>query len=633
MLFAHLLRPIPFRSRRATPRGSPDCSRPWLEALEERYLLTISEFPTPTSLSVPAFLTPGPDGNVWFTELNANKIAQVTPDGVLTEFPIRAANFGPLGITTGPDGNLWFTEFIANKIGRILPDGTQLTEFPIPTPVSGPTQIIAGPDGNLWFIEANAYQIAKLDPVTGRVIEFPAFSSQNATVDHNASLTFGPDGNVWFAEHSVNRIGRLTPDGSQVLELPLPTPGSGPVGITAAADGMLWFTEYDANQIARMDPYTFSIEEFPIPTPNSGPVELTSGLDGNLWFTEYKANKLGRITPAGSVADYTIPTGNSAPLSITSGPDANLWFTESNSHKIGRYFLPLPATHFVVDAVSRCTAGSPFAVGLTALDAAHRIVRDYAGTVHFTSSDPYPGMLPGEYTFTAEDHGVHTFSEVILYSGGLQTLTAQDTVNSSLSGLVAISVQSLPADHFVIEAPSTAVAGSSFAITITALDPYGNVDTNYQGTVTFTSSDTDAGVLLPADYTFQATDFGTHTFPGSITLVTPGEESLTATGTASGASGSATVTVSSPAVPPREGPSVPRTPTMTTMKTLTPDRQSADQVALRERFFRLLTEEEFARTLPLRSRQHALEPWLLTVLAVQGLDAWPDLHSHDRQPV
>jgi hypothetical protein len=39
--------------------------------------------------------------------------------GTITEFPLPPAEIGPLGITAGPDGNLWFTAFDGNKIGRL----------------------------------------------------------------------------------------------------------------------------------------------------------------------------------------------------------------------------------------------------------------------------------------------------------------------------------------------------------------------------------------------------------------------------------------------------------------------------------------------------------------------------------
>ena len=67
--------------------------------------------------------------------------------------------------------------------------------------------------------------------------------------------------------------------------------------------------------------------------------------------------------------------------------------------------------------------------------------------------------------------------------------------------------------------------GTSNPITINAVDPYGNLATNYTGTVHFTSSDTAA--VLPADYTFVANDHGIHTF--NYTLKTAGAQTITAT--------------------------------------------------------------------------------------------------------
>jgi hypothetical protein len=81
---------------------------------------------------------------------------------------------------------------------------------------------------------------------------------------------------------------------------------------------------------------------------------------------------------------------------------------------------------------------------------------------------------------------------------------------------------------------------------VTALDAYGNIDSNYQGTVTFTTTDADSGVLLPADYTFTTGvggDNGVHTFSGGVTLITVGDQTLTVRDTVSGITRGATVTV------------------------------------------------------------------------------------------
>jgi hypothetical protein len=75
--------------------------------------------------------------------------------------------------------------------------------------------------------------------------------------------------------------------------------------------------------------------------------------------------------------------------------------------------------------------------------------------------------------------------------------------------------------------PTSVVAGTAQAVTITALNPAGGIDTTYRGTVHFTSSDSQS--VLPANYTFTAADAGAHTF--AITLKTAGTQWVAATDT------------------------------------------------------------------------------------------------------
>ena len=48
--------------------------------------------------------------------------------------------------------------------------------------------------------------------------------------------------------------------------------------------------------------------------------------------------------------------------------------------------------------------------------------------------------LPGNYTYKASDNGVHTFTGLKLKTRGLQTITVTDTVTSSISGTLNITV-------------------------------------------------------------------------------------------------------------------------------------------------------------------------------------------------
>ena len=88
-----------------------------------------------TASSNPTDITAGPDGNLWFTEFNAGRVAKITTAGVVTEFSAGiTAGANPYDITAGPDGNLWFTEWVFNKIGKITTAGT-ITLYTLPTSV------------------------------------------------------------------------------------------------------------------------------------------------------------------------------------------------------------------------------------------------------------------------------------------------------------------------------------------------------------------------------------------------------------------------------------------------------------------------------------------------------------------
>lgn len=105
-----------------------------------------------------------------------------------------------------------------------------------------------------------------------------------------------------------------------------------------------------------------------------------------------------------------------------------------------------------------------------------------------------------------------------------------------------------PTAKFSIGSGSSVVAGfavSSF--TVNAVDAAGALTADYRGTVHFTSSDPLAS--LPPDYTFTATDNGTHVFAGASGLVilkTPGSQTVTITDVANSAiTGTRTVNVTS----------------------------------------------------------------------------------------
>src|SRR5260370_19901113 len=119
--------------------------------------VTFTEYPIPTSNSLPLGITAGHDGNLWFTEYDTNQIGRITTAGLITKFPLPTSfgptsRFEPFGITAGPDGNLWFTEVNRSPIGRITPSGS-ITEYPLPSRGTYPNGITAGTERKLSVAE------------------------------------------------------------------------------------------------------------------------------------------------------------------------------------------------------------------------------------------------------------------------------------------------------------------------------------------------------------------------------------------------------------------------------------------------------------------------------------------------
>jgi FG-GAP-like repeat/RTX calcium-binding nonapeptide repeat (4 copies) len=170
------------------------------------------------------------------------------------------------------------------------------------------------------------------------------------------------------------------------------------------------------------------------------------------------------------------------------------------------------------------TAGVARSVTVSAFDLSGNPDPAYTGTVHFTSSD-YQAVLPADYSFTAADHGVHTFS-VTLDTAGTQSLSVADYKAFAFAS-ADVTVSPAAASAFGIGGPYQPSSGATAFMAVVVVDPYGNLATDYTGTAHFSSSD--AAATLPADYTFTAADGGQHNFP--VILRTAGPQTLTATDT------------------------------------------------------------------------------------------------------
>ena len=107
----------------------------------------------------PNDVTPGSDGNVWFTVTGQPKLGRITPAGTITPFPLPAGTV-PANLLLGADGNVWATATRADRIVRVTPAG-EVAEFAL-APNSGPNGIANGPGGVIGFAETTSKRLGQL---------------------------------------------------------------------------------------------------------------------------------------------------------------------------------------------------------------------------------------------------------------------------------------------------------------------------------------------------------------------------------------------------------------------------------------------------------------------------------------
>jgi len=248
----------------------------------------------------------------------------------IREWDVPTPRARPHDPAASPDGALWFTEQEANKLGRLDPATGTIRDFPLKTPHSGPHGLVADADGNIWYTGNYAALIGKLDPRTGNVTEF-ALPAESARDPH--SLAFDAKGMLWFTVQGGNSVGRLDPRTGKVEVKAVPTPHALPYGIVVNNHGVPIFCEFGANHLGEIDPKSLAITERKLPE-GARPRRLAVAADDRVYYSDFARGYLARFDPAtGEVKEWASPGGPaSQPYGIAITRDGMVWYSEAGVH-------------------------------------------------------------------------------------------------------------------------------------------------------------------------------------------------------------------------------------------------------------------------------------------------------------
>ncbi|MFP6637767.1 MAG: Lyase-like protein [Nitrospinaceae bacterium] len=316
---------------------------------------TIYEYLTPSAASSPAGLDFDSKGNLWFAEINGNKIGKLVPvevksgtsDGIV-EYELPHPNSKPQYLMVSRDDTVWFSEMAGNRIGRLDPVTGKIQEYDIPTPDSEPHQLFESEDGMIWFTEFEANKIGRLDPKTGAIKEFPVHEGHPHDLVVDDEYVWFTQGGKFWARTFANNIGYLELETGKVGSIVIPPKKSVPHGMFLASDGTIWFTQFFANKISRLDfseGFPPTVVDYQVPGKRTGAHDLVVDYNKRwVWFVANHIDSIGKLDlnkaePGTSkgVKLFPVPTKGAHPSNLVLDKQGNVWFTEMGVYFRGRY--------------------------------------------------------------------------------------------------------------------------------------------------------------------------------------------------------------------------------------------------------------------------------------------------------
>ncbi len=208
--------------------------------------------------SAPNDLAIDAQGNVWFTELNADSIGQLNPrTGVIQQHQLgdkkTAQTLDPYGIAIDPQGRVWVTEASNDHILCFDPKTGKLRTFTLVGASQPLMEIASDSHGIIWATSFGNGLLASLNPLTGTFTSYYApYTGNQAGGLYGLSIT--KTGEIWVTLTAENMIARLDVAAKRFIFYPIPTLASLPLGLVVSSNHTLWFTEAGSNKVGMLKP-------------------------------------------------------------------------------------------------------------------------------------------------------------------------------------------------------------------------------------------------------------------------------------------------------------------------------------------------------------------------------------------
>lgn len=227
-------------------------------------------------------------GYIWFTAPGRNQIGRFNPlNGQTDEFVVPTLQSYPANLALAADGSLWFTEMQADKIAHLVVTTTTnyaIHEYYTTTLSGGRPYGLAVTNQSAWVAETAHNRVIKFTPPNSWIF----ISGLGISLDEPYELT-AKNEDVWGTERHGNRV---TQFGVGTLPVANPyslTPAhSVPTALTLDTQNHIWFTQSGAGQIGELIP-TSSTTYYPLPLPGLTPTSIAVDNGTGIWVLAYRA--------------------------------------------------------------------------------------------------------------------------------------------------------------------------------------------------------------------------------------------------------------------------------------------------------------------------------------------------------
>ncbi|MFP8880884.1 MAG: hypothetical protein VCE43_16310, partial [Myxococcota bacterium] len=172
----------------------------------------------------------------------------------------------PYGIDVAPDGDIWFSQLNAHRIGRIDPDTFEVEM--VDTPFTAPRRLRFDSKGRLWIPGFSSGLVSRFDPDTR---EFKSWTIPIEPIGTETPYALNIDSadTVWICGTNSDSLIRFDPSAEDFTVYPLPTRVTYTREIDFDSAGRVWTSNSNAPtwqieggvpQVLRLNPAEFGRE-------------------------------------------------------------------------------------------------------------------------------------------------------------------------------------------------------------------------------------------------------------------------------------------------------------------------------------------------------------------------------------